>query len=131
MSATQIGIIAVALLIILGVLLLIWMQVVRNRTETEDHEPPESLQALKDARIDPGEKVATSISEEIESLVQAELSDLPDLANRKIDFSTAADDSLVIWLDGVAYHNVADIPDDRIRHAIQKAVDSFNKTALG
>ncbi len=36
MSATQLGIVAVALLIVLGVLLLIWMQVVRSRTEEEE-----------------------------------------------------------------------------------------------
>ncbi len=75
--------------------------------------------------------MATPISEEIESLVQAELGDHPDLADRKIDFSTAADESLVIWLDGVAYHDVADIPDDRIRHAVQKSGGFVQQDGVG
>jgi hypothetical protein len=131
MSATQLGIVAIAILIAVGVLLLIWTLLIRRRTQEEGQEMPESLMALKDARIDPGEKVAAPISEEIESLVQAELKDYPDLAGHKIDFSTAADDSLAIWIDGVAYHDVSDIPDERIRQAVKKAVDSFNKSALG
>jgi hypothetical protein len=129
MSTTQIGIVAIALLIALGVLLLIWTQWIRSRTEEESHDTPASLEALSDARIDPGEKIASPISEEIESLVQAELKAQPDLAGRQIDFATAADGSLAIWVDGVAYHEVADIPDERIRQAVQKAVASFNKSS--
>jgi hypothetical protein len=131
MSSTQLGIVAIALLVILGVLVLIYALWVRGRTEDESQEMPDSLKALRDARIDPGEKVATPLSEEIESLVQAELKAHPDLADRQIDFASAPDGSLAIWVDGVAYHEVADIPDERIRQAVRSAVDSFNQSAPG
>lgn len=128
MSATQIGIVAIALLVAIGILLLIYGLLIRQRTAPED-EVPESLNALHDARIDPGEKVASPISEEIESLVQMELKSHPDLAGTQIDFATDPDDTLSIWVNGVAYQEVADIPDERIRAAVQKAVASFNKGA--
>jgi hypothetical protein len=129
MSSTQIGIVVIALLVILGILLLIWGLWIRNRTNGADDAMPESLHALDDARIDPGEKVASPVSEEIESLVQAELKSHPDLAGTKIDFATDPDDTLSIWINGVPYQEVAEIPDERIRQAVQKAVASFNKTA--
>ena len=126
MSVTLIAVVAVGLLLVIGILLLVWYRQIQSTTAGEQ-EMPESLEALKDARIDPGEKVASPISEEIESLVQEELSKHPDLAGRKIDFATLPDESLGIWVDGVAYHGVSDIPDERIRKAVQLAVDDFNK----
>jgi hypothetical protein len=128
MSATQLGLVAVGFLVVFGILLLIYSLLIRQRTAPED-EMPESLNALKDARIDPGEKVASPMSEEIESLVQADLKSHPDLAGTQIDFATDPDDTLSIWINGVAYQEVDDIPDERIRAAVHKAVASFNKSA--
>jgi hypothetical protein len=128
MSATQLGLVAVGLLVVIGILLLIYSLLIRQRTAPED-EVPESLNALKDARIDPGEKVASPMSEEIESLVQAELKSHPDLAGTQIDFATDPDDTLSISINGVAYQEVDDIPDERIRAAVHKAVATFNKSA--
>ncbi len=128
MSATQLGLVAVGFLVVFGILLLIYSLLIRQRTAPED-EVPESLNALKDARIDPGEKVASPMSEEIESLVQAELKSHPDLAGTQIDFATDPDDTLSISINGVAYQEVDDIPDERIRAAVHKAVATFNKSA--
>jgi hypothetical protein len=128
MSATQLGLVAVGFLVVFGILLLIYSLLIRQRTAPED-VMPESLNALKDARIDPGEKVASPMSEEIESLVQADLKSHPDLAGTQIDFATDPDDTLSIWINGVAYQEVDDIPDERIRAAVHKAVASFNKSA--
>ncbi|MGA9191072.1 MAG: hypothetical protein WBZ24_05025 [Anaerolineales bacterium] len=128
MSATQLGLVAVGFLVVIGILLLIYSLLIRQRTAPED-EMPESLNALKDARIDPGEKVASPMSEEIESLVQADLKSHPDLAGTQIDFATDPDDTLSIWINGVAYQEVDDIPDERIRAAVHKAVALFNKSA--
>jgi hypothetical protein len=128
MSATQLGLVAVGFLVVIGILLLIYSLLIRQRTAPED-VMPESLNALKDARIDPGEKVASPMSEEIESLVQADLKSHPDLAGTQIDFATDPDDTLSIWINGVAYQEVDDIPDERIRAAVHKAVASFNKSA--
>jgi len=128
MSATQLGLVAVGFLVVIGILLLIYGLLIRQRTAPED-EVPESLNALKDARIDPGEKVASPMSEEIESLVQADLKSHPDLAGTQIDFATDPDDTLSIWINGVAYQEVDDIPDERIRAAVHKAVAAFNKSA--
>jgi hypothetical protein len=127
MSATQLTVVAIALGVVVGVVLLFWTLASSNRMAREDHTQPESLEALKDARIDPGEKVASPIGEEIESLVQAELRSHPDLANHQVDFATAPDESLTFWIDGVAYHDLNDIPDESIRDAVRSAVEKFNK----
>lgn len=127
MTASQLTVLAIALGVILGVVLLIWALASTRRMAKEDHTSPESLEALKDARIDPGERVASPIGEEIESLVNAELKSHPDLANHQVDFATAGDESLTFWVDGVAYHQLADIPDERIRNAVRASVEKFNK----
>jgi hypothetical protein len=44
-----------------------------------------------------------------------------------LDFGTAIDDSLNIWVDGERYQAIEDIPDARIRKAIVDAVNAFNK----
>lgn len=127
MTTNQLVIVAVALVVILALLLVLWVFLSRNRMKQDPPYAPESLEALDDVRIDQGERVASPVSEEIESLVQNQIRTHPDLAGHQVDFATGPDESLVIWLDGVAYHGVDDIPDERIRQAIKTAVAEFNK----
>jgi hypothetical protein len=50
----------------------------------------------------------------------------PDLAGQVVDFGTAEDGSLEIWIADKRYTNVDDIPDARVRDAISEAVEAFN-----
>jgi hypothetical protein len=44
-----------------------------------------------------------------------------------LDFGTAIDGSLEIWVDGERYNSVEEIPDERIRRAIAEAVEKYNR----
>lgn len=88
---------------------------------------PASLKMVEGARLDKGERRASLVSEQIEELVRSRMAQRPELAGRRIDFATAADGGLEIWVDDVAYRSVNEIPDPRIRELVQEAVASFNR----
>jgi len=119
----------VGLLIGIILLLLIWAIVVRRRTkEIEEGElPPESLNAVSEAKIEPNEQAASLVSEQIEEMVKQRLASYPDLADVKLDFATGTDESLDVWVDDQSYSDIDQIPDERIRSAISEAVESFNQ----
>jgi hypothetical protein len=119
----------VGLLIGILVLLVLWAILVRRRTEEieEGEIPPESLDAVSEAKFDPGEQAASLVSEQIEEMVKQRLASYPDLADVKLDFATGEDDSLVVWVNHQSYSDFNQIPDDRIRSAISEAVDTFNQ----
>ena len=81
---------------------------------------------LPDAHLETGEEQASPISEQIEGMVRIRLAEYPDLAEQVIDFGTAADGSLEIWIADKRYINVDDIPDTRVRDAISEAVEAFS-----
>lgn len=119
----------VGLLIGIVLLLVIWAIVVRRRTkEIEEGElPPESFDAVSEAKIEPNEQAASLVSEQIEEMVKQRLASYPDLADVKLDFATAPDESLVVWVNDQSYSDINQIPDDRIRSAISEAVETFNQ----
>jgi hypothetical protein len=74
-----------------------------------------------------GEFQAAPASEAIEELVNQRLASFPELAGTRVDFGTAADGSLEIWVGDQQYSSIDDIRDRRIRQAVQEAVASFNQ----
>jgi len=70
---------------------------------------------------------AAPISEAVEDLVNQRLASLPGLAGTRVDFGTAADGSLEIWIGEQRYTSVDEIRDPRIRQAVADAVASYNK----
>jgi hypothetical protein len=74
-----------------------------------------------------GEFVAAPASEAIEKMVNQHLAADPGLSGTRVDFGTAADGSLEIWVGDERYVSVDDIRDARIRQAVQDAVAAFNK----
>ena len=70
---------------------------------------------------------AAPISEAVEDLVNRRLASLPGLAGTRVDFGTAADGSLEIWVGDQRYTSVEEIGDLRVRQAVQDAVASYNK----
>ncbi len=97
------------------------------RAQPSESSPLERLDPLlSDAALENGEEQASPISEQIEGMVQIRLAEYPDLAGQVIDFGTAADGSLEIWIADKRYTSVDDISDARVRDAISEAVEAFN-----
>jgi hypothetical protein len=119
------------LLIIIVVLLVVWA--LRSRAKTREIEQQEAetmatrMSDVSDARYLAGEREASLISEQIEEMVKKQLDQFPDLAETKIDFGTAADGSLEIWVEDQKYTDVNAIPDQRIQKAVSDAVNRFNQ----
>jgi len=113
-------VVIVALIIVVGFALM-------TRRATRGPKPaPESQQWVARAKVETGERESALVSEEIKELVRVKLAAYPDLARVKLDFATSPDGSLGIWVDQTHYHSVAEIPDERLRQAIQAAVQEWN-----
>ncbi len=113
---------------LLGIVLLLGIRRASGfRTRSSEASPLERLEPLlPDAHLDKGEEQASPISEQIEGMVRKRLAKYPDLAEQMVDFGSAADGSLEIWIADKRYVSVDDIPDARVREAIAEAVKEFN-----
>ncbi len=117
--------VAIALLIFAVVAILVWMWVVRrvSRRLPRTNEQKE----IAKARTEKGEFEATAIAEAIEERVKEILASEGNLHIPRLDFGTAEDGSLEIWVDDVHYHSIEEIRIEPIRRAITQAVDEFNR----
>lgn len=118
--------------IVLGTLLLllvVWTLIVRTRWGKKSGLGKD-LEMVDDAKLEEGEKPASLVSEQIEERVKQILTAKGLTMGHEIDFGSAADGSLEIWVDGVAYVNVGDIPDTAIREAVGEAVEEFNRPMM-
>ncbi|HMK08508.1 MAG TPA: hypothetical protein VK449_05695 [Anaerolineales bacterium] len=75
----------------------------------------------------PAEAQASATSEAVEDLVNQRLAAIPEFAGTRVDFGTAADGSLEIWIGDKRYTSVAEIEDPRIRQTVQDAVAAYNR----
>jgi len=73
-----------------------------------------------------GERLAAASSEAIEELANQALAKA-GLTGLRVDFGTAHDGSLEIWIGEDRYTSVDSIPDERVRRAVAEAVASFNR----
>jgi hypothetical protein len=76
---------------------------------------------------DAGEKLAAPFAEQIEDILQDLMTANPQLSGHKVDFGTAPDGGLEMWVDGKSYREIKDIPEEPIRAAIQKAIERYNQ----
>lgn len=130
-EANQTLLVILALFALIILLLVAWrINVSRQLQDQPPHTGP-SQEALRDARIDPGERVAEPFAEQIESMVHNLLAGEADLDPTSLDFGTEEDGSLAIWYGGNKYTQVDEIPEPRVRQAVEEAVDSFNRPAGG
>jgi hypothetical protein len=93
-------------------------------------ETPEWLSGMKsvaETEDEPGEFEASPISEQVEEMARQLLKSHSDLGEVDLDFGTAIDGSLEIWVNSERYSAIEEIPDERIRNAISEAVDKFNR----
>ena len=84
------------------------------------------MDMVADAKFEEGEKRASLVSEQIEERVKQILVSQGLALDEKIDFGTASDGSLEIWIEETAYTSVDKIPDKNVRNAVAKAVEEFN-----
>jgi hypothetical protein len=126
---TQIFLIVAGIFLVFILLaLIIWQRGSRKRfnAQQDEAEIHARMAGITDATLEPGERQASMISEQIEEMVKMDLAGYPDLSEVSLDFGTGEDGSLEIWLDGERYSEVSAVPDERVRRSIEKAVSSFN-----
>ena len=133
---------AVMILIALGMLAMVFMKSNQvNLTEKTDgkHEwmhampPKETVEAtMQDGEgvtlynFDEGEKVAAPFAEQIEDVLRAKVDSDPYLKSFNVDFGTAADGGLEIWVNGEKYEGVANLPDEKLKQSLLDAVKDWN-----
>jgi hypothetical protein len=113
-----------ALMIIAAFALFVSRRIIPEATMSD-----ENMELTKDARYEDVERPSALVSEQIEEMAKRRLMQYPDLASTKLDFGTASDGTIDIWVNGEPFDDVENIPDDRIRAAIKAAVEEFNRRA--
>jgi len=76
---------------------------------------------------DAGEGIAAAFVEQIEDIVHARLGEDPALAGIDVDFKTAPGGALEICVDGESYADVGDIPDERLRELVRRAIERWEQ----
>ncbi|GAB1469749.1 hypothetical protein MASR2M66_06260 [Chloroflexota bacterium] len=76
--------------------------------------------------LDEGEELASPFAEQVEDVLRAKAASDPYLKNFDIDFGTAPDGGLEIWVNGVKYEGVASLPDEKLKQAFLEAVKDWN-----
>ena len=130
------------------VMLVIWLLLLRssrrvNLTRTPEGQKPEWMRStpppetLSAAQADgegmalydhkEGENEAAAFAEQIEDILQAQLSADPDLRSYDVDLGTGADGSLEIRVGDQRYSEIKQIPNARLRAAIERAVATYNQ----
>lgn len=134
----------VVLVIVVVLLILLWQRSRDvNLTESRPGERPEwmreepldeTLDAVKveDNRVmlydrDEGEALAAPFAEQIEDIVSARVAEDPTVSQYEVDFGTADDGTLEIWINEQRYTNIADIPQPRLREIIRNAAQSWQE----
>lgn len=75
---------------------------------------------------DEGEKLAAPFAEQIEDVLMAKAAGDPYLRSFNLDFGTGADGALEIWVNGVKYEGVANLPDEQLKQALLQVVKEWN-----
>lgn len=95
--------------------------------------PPETVAELeKDGEkislydFDPGEDLAAAFAEQIEDILHHLMAQDPQLSSLDLDLGTAPDGGIEYHFQGESYTNADEIPDERIRSLIKRAIDLYN-----
>jgi len=142
MTITALVIGAIVVLISVGLLALMFMKSneVQLTGKTEDKPewmkstPPQETMAASRADDegvtlfdhDAGERLASPFAEQIEDILRAKLDSDP-FNKFEIDFGSAKDGSLEIWVNGKMYASVDEIPDAGLKQAFHEAVKKWEK----
>jgi hypothetical protein len=133
-----------ALVLVAVLLFLLWRRAQNvNLTETEGDEKPEWMRTEPPKETlaatqadnegvtlydhDAGEALAAPFAEQIEDIVRDRIAKDATLPQVDVDFGTAEDGSLEIWIDGQRYADIAAIPYPRLRETIRQSVQSWQE----
>jgi hypothetical protein len=73
------------------------------------------------------ERQASAAAEALQAIVRRRMAADPSFAGQSLDFGTAPDGSIEVWLNGQTYAGVDQIPDPRVRDLIARSADEFNR----
>jgi hypothetical protein len=76
---------------------------------------------------DDGEKLASPFAEQIEDILRAQLQNDPALQSFTVDFGTAPDGTLEIWVNAEKYTSIDQLPGEPLKKAFREAVQKWNK----
>lgn len=138
-------IVVVAVIMLAIWVLLLWRSRRVNLTRTPAGEkpdwmrttPPPETQAATEADgegttlydYDKGEEIAAPFVEQIEDILRSQMSTDSYLRSYDVDFGTGPDGSLQIIVGDQRYTDVEQIPDLRLRAAIDRAIATYNQRA--
>lgn len=71
---------------------------------------------------DEGERIAAPFSEQIEDILNALISETPELSSYKVDLGTSETGSLQFWVNETAYDRIEDIPNQILQDVIKQAI---------
>jgi len=121
-----IGGVAIVMLVALIVAYALGTRRVGSRSHPSG-SPPDWVRATTPRPRPGGEEIASDVVEQVEDILHQILNDDPELARMNVDFGTAPDGGLAIWVDGERYVDVNALPDERLRQAVQRAIKSWNE----
>lgn len=119
----QLGIL-LGVLLLLVIALLAWF--ISSRSSQVKGPSKEVQTLIGDAKVETYERPSSVVAEQIEEMVKRKLASYPDLSDTVLDFGSMSDGTIDIWVNKSQYDDIKDIPDERIRTAIQEAVEKFN-----
>ncbi len=73
-----------------------------------------------------GEHFAAPFAEQIEDILRAKLEGDPALKSFRVDFGTARDGSLEIWVNGDKFDSVDALPDEKLKQAFKDSVSEWD-----
>jgi hypothetical protein len=136
--------IVAAILIIFAVIFFRILRISKqiNLTDSPEGEKPEWLRSdpppetVEETRadqegislydFDQGEDVATAFAEQIEDIIHSLLREDPELSALHLDLGTGPDGGIEYHFQGQTYAHLDQIPDERMREVIKRAVEIYN-----
>ncbi len=144
---TTSSIIAIISVVVI-VMLVVWILLLRtsrrvNLTDTPAGQKPEWMRSTPPPETtaatqaegkgitlydhDQGENEAAPFAEQIEDILRSQLNADPHLRSYDVDFGTGPDGGLDIRVGDQHYTSIAQVPDLRLREAINRAVAAYNE----
>jgi hypothetical protein len=123
----------VLVLLVLFLYLLILRSRYMNLTDSDPVDKPRFLAprqpntATTDFKTEADEWLAAPFAEEIEDIAKELIAADPQLTGTRLDFGTAPDGSLEIWLGDKRYTEIAHLPDPRLQAILRQAVARYHE----
>jgi hypothetical protein len=123
MSLSVLIIGALAGLIVAGILFLLF-----RKGNTADLTAPTQEKPAWLRQNPPAERLAAPFAEQIEAIIQAWIEKRPELQHYKLDFGTAPDGGLEIWIDAKKFADVNALPDENLKTLVKEAIELWKMT---